>query len=103
MYAIRSYYEVSPVKPFHLYTIDKNSVTIYANKKTARHYEQRVKQEIEQNFAKGKEPKINICDDLTGIVEFPFEMDNQNFKNRITSYNVCYTKLLRNFFNLFLN
>lgn len=73
-------FKVSPGKPFHLYTIDKKTVTIYANKRTAKSYQKKIKREIKANFTKNEEPEIIICDDLIGIIEFPFEMNNEDFK-----------------------
>lgn len=73
-------FKVSPLKPFHKYTNDKKQVIIYGNKKNATKYKKRVENEIFKKFNNEKKPKIVICDNLNGIVEYPFNLDNQSFK-----------------------
>lgn len=104
-------FKVSPVKPFHLYTIDKRFVIIYANEQTAENYKsKKVKKEINENLLnqiliKSKKLKwlnkariltlkdfqyqfnefckkfeVIICDDMDGLVKFPFNMNNKAFK-----------------------
>lgn len=104
-------FKVSPVKPFHLYTIDKRFVIIYANEQTAENYKsKKVKKEINENllnqiFIKSKKLKwlneariltlkdfqyqfnefckkteVIICDDMDGLVKFPFNMDEKAFR-----------------------
>jgi hypothetical protein len=73
-------FKVSPLKPFHKYTDDKKQVIIYGNKKNATKYKKRVENEISKKFNNKEQPKIVICDDLDGIIKYPFNMDNQSFK-----------------------
>jgi len=73
-------FKVTPLKPFHIYTIDKKNVIIYSSKKNVKNYIKRVEKELDEYFSKTTKPDIFICDDLEGIVEFPFEIDNQAFK-----------------------
>lgn len=77
-------FKVSPVKPFHLYTIDKKFVKIYANQLTVENYKLKlVEKEIKENSL-NPQPEIIICDDMEGVVEFPFNMDNQAFKKGLS-------------------
>lgn len=71
--------KISPIQPYHLYTIDKQQVIIYANQTTAKKYKQKVEQEIQENFTY-QQPEIIICDNLKGIVTFPFNIDDKAFK-----------------------
>lgn len=73
-------FKVYPSTPFHLYSIDKTSVIIYANLETAKQYKKKVEKEIKDNFEEDKKPSLIICDDLKGLVEFPFQMNNKDFK-----------------------
>jgi len=73
-------FKISPLKPFHKYTNDKKQVIIYGNKKNATKYKKRVEKEISKKFNSEEKPEIVICDDLDGIIEYPFNMDNLPFK-----------------------
>ena len=75
--------EAYPVKPFHLYTIDKKEVLIFAGKKQAKNYRKKVENELKENFKEQNLPKINIISniaDMEGVVEFPINIDNLSFK-----------------------
>lgn len=73
-------FKVSPIKPFHLYTIDKKFVIIYANQLTAENYKsKKVEKEINENSL-NPQPEIIICDDMDGFIDFPFNMNNHAFK-----------------------
>lgn len=74
--------KVFPVEPFHLYSIDKTKVTIFGSLKKANQYKKKVESEIgnEQYFKENIKPKIIICDNLPGLVEFDFCLDNNFFK-----------------------
>ena len=72
-------FKVAPVKPFHKYTKDNSGVIIYANKKVSKNYIKKVEIEIKNKSLENK-PKITICDDLVGLVKYPFEMNNRAFK-----------------------
>jgi hypothetical protein len=72
-------FKVSPANPFHKYTKENDKVIIYANNKVAKSYRKKVEKEI---LAKSNEnkPEIIVCDDLTGIIKYSFEMNSQAFK-----------------------
>jgi hypothetical protein len=73
-------FKIYPLKPFHLYSTDKKSITIYADLKTAKKYRKKVENEIINNFHENEKPNILVCDDLEGLVKFPFQMNSQAFK-----------------------
>jgi hypothetical protein len=72
-------FKVSPVNPFHKYTKENDKVIIYANSKVAKSYKEKVEKEILVKSDENK-PEIIICDDLTGIIQYSFEMNSQAFK-----------------------
>jgi len=72
-------FKVTPLKPFHKY-IGNNQVLIYANQKQAKIYKKKVEKEISEKFKKNEKPKIIFCDDLEGVIEYPFKMNNKDFK-----------------------
>jgi len=74
-------FKVSPLKPFHRYINDKKQVIIYANKKNGIKYKKRVEKELSSKFNSEDKPEIVICDDLDGVIEYPFIMDNESFTN----------------------
>lgn len=80
-------FKVSPLKPFHVYTIDKKQVIIYTNPTTAKKYKHKVEQEIQKDFT-NEQPNIFICDDLEGVVEFPFNMDIQAFNKGLAKISI---------------
>lgn len=73
-------FKVSPLRPLHKYTNDNKQVIIYANQKNATNYKKGVENEISKKFKDKEQPKIVICDNLDGIIEYPFNMNSQNFK-----------------------
>ena len=73
-------FKVYPLKPFHKYIENNKKVIIYANQITAKYYRKKVENEISKKYDKNSKPEIIICDDLVGIIQYPFNMDNQAFK-----------------------
>lgn len=73
-------FKVYPLVPFHRYSIDETQVVLYANSDKAKKYRKKVENEIKNKFEEDKKPNIIICDDLEGLVEFPFQMNNKDFK-----------------------
>jgi hypothetical protein len=72
--------KVAPVKPIHKYTSDQLKVIVYAGGKQLKNYLKMVKKEVDETYGDGCKPKIIICDDLTGLIIFPLELDNEAFK-----------------------
>jgi len=72
--------KVSPVKPFHIYSIDKKNIVIFSSLEVARKYRKKVENEIKQNFLGNEKPNLSVCDDLEGMVEYPFNMDDKALK-----------------------
>ena len=73
-------FKVFPLRPFHRYMENNRKVIIYSNQKNAKKYMKKVESEIAKKFKEDKKPEIIICDDLEGIIEYPFIMDNTAFK-----------------------
>ncbi len=73
-------FKIYPLKPFHKYIENNTKVIIYSNKKNAKKYRKKVEIEITKKFKDSKKPQIIICDDLEGVIEYPFNMDNIAFK-----------------------
>lgn len=72
--------KVSPIKPTHRYTTDKSKVIVYAEEKQLKNYLKKVNKEINDTFDEANRPEIITCDDITGIINFPFEINNKAFK-----------------------
>lgn len=68
-------FKVSPKRPLYKYNKTNKIVTIYSNKKIAKHYQKKVENEIGKENING----YKIIDDLTGLIEYPFTFDNQIF------------------------
>ncbi|SFV68039.1 hypothetical protein MNB_SV-3-1248 [hydrothermal vent metagenome] len=73
-------FKVTPLKPFHKYTDNHKQVIIYANQKQAKQYKKKIEKEISENFQENEKPEITFCDDLEGVIEYPFKMNNKAFK-----------------------
>ena len=73
-------FKVTPLKPFHKYMDNHKQVIIYANKKQAKQYKKKIEKEISERFQENEKPEITFCDDLNGIIEYPFKMNNKAFK-----------------------
>lgn len=73
-------FKVSPLQPFHKYTNYNKQVIIYCNEKNAIKYRKKVENELSEKFNTEDRPEIVICDDLNGIIEYPFNMNNHFFK-----------------------
>lgn len=71
-------FKVYPLKPFYKYF--NKQVVIYGNEKSTEKYRKKVEAEIKQKFQKIEAVKIIECDDLIGLVEFPFEINDNYFK-----------------------
>lgn len=85
-------FKVSPLKPFHLYTIDKRFVIIYANEQTAENYKsKKVKKEINENLLnqiliKSKELKwLNKARTLT-LKDFQYQFNEFCKKPEVIIY-----------------
>lgn len=73
-------FKVTPLKPFHKYTDNHKQVIIYANQKQAKQYKKKIEKEISEKFQENEKPEIIFCDDLEGVIEYPFKMNNKAFK-----------------------
>lgn len=73
-------FKVTPLKPFHKYIDNNKRVIIYANQKQAKQYKKKVEKELSERFQENEKPEIIFCDDLEGIIEYPFNMNNKAFK-----------------------
>ena len=73
-------FKVYPVKPFHKYVENNKKVIVYGNQKNTKKYKRKVESEITNKFKDEEKPEIVICDDIEGVVEYPFNMNNQAFK-----------------------
>ena len=86
MYAIRSYYEVSV---FHD-RIDNSLFSFYVTNEDSL--------EFKFSIPKNQKTELRIYEATYDLFDNPiFEVHERPSTIRITSYNVCYTKLLRNF------
>jgi len=65
-------FKVSPKTPFYKYDKASKIAYLYSNKKTAKHFQKKVENEI------GKEniSDYKIIDDLTGLIHYPFMLEN---------------------------
>jgi hypothetical protein len=82
-------FKVTPTVPLHRYVSDNSKVIIYAQKKQARNYIKKVESEIKTKFP-DNEPEIVLCDDIHGVVSYPFEMDNNAFKKGLAKIAIGY-------------
>ncbi|PKG86492.1 hypothetical protein CXF85_01960 [Colwellia sp. 75C3] len=72
--------KVAPVKPIHKYSSDQSKVIVYAGGKQLENYLKRVKKEVDEKYGSDCKPEIITCDDVTGLIIFPLELDNEAFK-----------------------
>lgn len=72
--------KVAPVKPIHKYTSDQSKIIVYAGQNQLKNYLKRVQKEVDEKYGDGCKPEIIICDDVTGLITFPFVLDNEAFK-----------------------
>ena len=113
MYAIRSYYDNSTKRIYYSSIDFVDSVTIVANfnldyTHVIGNYNMAVENEIDGKIFLENAFELKVGDNVPTIVsvepgeveqgkllDFTVTGENTNFTHRITSYNVCYTKLLR--------
>ena len=69
-------FKVYPLTPFYRY--GNNIVKIYGQKKNIKKFRKKADKEIKSKY--GENIKIVECDDLIGLVEFPFNMNDNHFK-----------------------
>ncbi|MBG32451.1 HNH endonuclease [Alcanivorax jadensis] len=72
--------KVTPVKPMYKYTCDQKNVIVYAGGKQLKNYLKKVEREIDEEFDGSNKPEIIICEDVTGVITFPLELDNEAFR-----------------------
>ncbi|EPB6685453.1 HNH endonuclease [Vibrio alginolyticus] len=72
--------KVTPVIPIHRYTPDEKKVIVYADGKQLKNYLKKVKSELDEKYDDDFKPDIIICDDITGVVTYPLELNNESFK-----------------------
>lgn len=68
-------FKVTPITPTHRYFCDNTLVVIYASKSQTKKYIKKVKKELDERF-NNNPPKIILCDDIEGLVEYPLAMNN---------------------------
>jgi arabinose-5-phosphate isomerase len=83
-------YKVFPVKPF--YEINDSIVTIYCADKQTKKYLKKVENELKEKNINYN--KIVTCNDITGIISYPFEMDNKAFKKGLAKIAIGYASHL---------
>lgn len=83
-------YKVFPVKPF--YEINDLIVNIYCSEKQTKEYLQKVENELKEKNINYN--KIVTCNDITGMITYPFEMDNQAFKKGLAKIAIGYASHL---------
>jgi hypothetical protein len=62
------------------YTCDQKNVIVYAGGKQLKNYLKKVEREIDEEFDGSNKPEIIICEDVTGVITFPLELDNEAFR-----------------------
>ncbi|MCK2184672.1 HNH endonuclease [Halomonas sp. YJPS3-2] len=72
--------KVTPVKPIHKYSPDNSKVVVYASAKQLKSYKERVRKEVDERYDDGCKPEIVVCDDLSGVITYPLELDDEAFK-----------------------
>ncbi|MEQ7870641.1 HNH endonuclease [Chromohalobacter salexigens] len=98
--------KVSPVRPMHKYTANESKVIVYAGEKQLKNYLKVVKKEVDEYYSSDSKPEIVICDDITGVVDYPFELENESFKKGFTKIAIGFASRLgvdREYLNLVLD
>ncbi|PSV97858.1 HNH endonuclease [Photobacterium iliopiscarium] len=84
-------FKVTPVVPMHHYVNDNSKVIIYAMKKQAKTYAKKV--ERESKF-KDNKPEMVFCDDIEGLVSYPFKLDGGAFKKGLAKIAIGFASYL---------
>ena len=78
-------FKVYPSKPFHLYSIDKTQVVIYAESKTAKYYRKKVEKEIEKiinvNYERSRKILKTHWNELMAISQLLLEEETLDIKD----------------------
>jgi hypothetical protein len=82
--------KVYPLKPFYRYL--NNQIKIYGQKKSIKNFRRKVDKELYLKY--GEEVKIIECDDLIGLVEFPFNMNDTYFKRGLAKIAIGFASKL---------
>lgn len=83
-------FKIYPLKPFYRYI--NNRVEIYGQKKNIKTFRKKIEKEIKEQY--GQNVNIYECDDLTGLVEFPFEMNDKIFKRGLAKIAIGFASSL---------
>jgi len=82
--------KIYPLKPFYRYI--NNRVEIYGQKKNIKTFRKKIEKEIKEQY--GQDINIYECNDLVGLVEFPFEMDDEKFKRGLAKIAIGFASSL---------
>lgn len=98
--------KVTPIKPCHKYTPDQSKVVIYSDKKQLKNYLNKVKNEINEKFDENLKPEIIICDDITALITYQFQLNPKSFKKGLAKIAIGFASkagVNRDMFNLALD